>query len=585
MELSMRRIHHLLCILLLVLLAPGSPAQDAAAPRNDQSEEVSEDAEQSSLVAEAAQLISKIEEIFRDEDDLKGREFTAKGEELAVVALQLRQRRIEVMRELGKLVANVAAQQEQGLGATDTRTQAERYCTLVEVAAPKLVNRLEEQVAELRTQRDRAEGDAIAKIEEQLAAANAATDETFKLYLEHVGHLETLGMSSDRSRAELGRQISQHAESLGGHLELARTRLKAAQEHVSEIPGDAGLKQAELSAKARLDATASRLALAADVMVGIDLDVARYRQTLIQATGQITGDVLDVKVARGLLEDGLLALGVWGKDTGPKLVIRAAVFLGVLFIFWLLAALARRLVERTITRLELQLTALARDMVVKLAGRTVILFGFFLALSQVGVEVGALLAGLGIAGFIVGFALQDSLGNFACGALILIYRPYDVNDVIEASGIRGRVSHMTLVSTTILTFDNETLVVPNNKIWGGVIKNVSDQEIRRVDMAFRVSYAEDVPRIEAIFAAILKDHPMVLDDPGPLIKLHKLEDSWVEFAVRPWVATADYWTVYWDVTREVKLRFDREGIRVPFPQQQIHVSDGSGAGNSPSGEG
>jgi small conductance mechanosensitive channel len=257
----------------------------------------------------------------------------------------------------------------------------------------------------------------------------------------------------------------------------------------------------------------------------------------------------------------------------------------VLFIFWLLAALARRLVERTITRLELQLTALARDMVVKLAGRTVILFGFFLALSQVGVEVGALLAGLGIAGFIVGFALQDSLGNFACGALILIYRPYDVNDVIEASGVRGRVSHMTLVSTTILTFDNETLVVPNNKIWGGVIKNVSDQETRRVDMAFRVSYAEDVPRIEAIFAAILKDHPMVLGDPEPLIKLNKLEDSWVEFAVRPWVATADYWTVYWDVTREVKLRFDRERIRVPFPQQQIHVSDGSGAGNSPSGEG
>jgi small conductance mechanosensitive channel len=131
---------------------------------------------------------------------------------------------------------------------------------------------------------------------------------------------------------------------------------------------------------------------------------------------------------------------------------------------------------------------------------------------------------------------------------------------------------MTLVSTTILTFDNETLVVPNNKIWGGVIKNVSDQKTRRVDMTFRASYTEDIPRIEGIFAAILKEHPCVLDDPEPLIKLHKLEESWIEFAVRPWVETADYWTVYWDVTREVKLRFDREGLRMPFPQQEIRLA-------------
>ncbi len=585
MGLSMRRVHPLLCILLLVLLAPGSPAQEPGAPRSHQSEEGTEDAEQSPLVAEAAELISRIEEILRDPDDLQGREKTATGEELAVVALRLRQRRIEVMRKLGQLVTNVAAQEKQGLDVAETRALAERYCGLTEEAAPRLVNRLEEQVAELRTQRDRAEGDAVAKFEEQLAAANTAMDETFKLYLEHVGHLETLGLSSDRSRAELGRQISQHAESLAGHLELARTRLRDARARAAEAPDDAGYQQAELAAKARLDATASQLSHAADVMRGIDLDAARYRRALIQATGQITGDVLDVDVARGLLDDWLLALGAWSKAAGPTLVIRSAVFLGVLLLFGLLAALTRRFVERTVTRPGFQLTALARDMVVRLVGRAIIVFGFFVALSQIGIEVGALLAGLGIAGFIIGFALQDTLGNFACGALILIYRPYDVGDVIEAGGMRGRVSHMTLVSTTILTFDNETLVIPNNKIWGGVIKNVSDQKTRRVDMIFRASYAEDVSRIEGIFAAILKEHPRVLDDPEPLIKLHKLGDSWIEFAVRPWVETADYWTVYWDVTREVKLRFDCEGIRVPFPQQQIQLTGGPGTtGEGPSRE-
>ena len=572
----MRRAHHLIFILLLVVLASGSSAQEAGESRNDQSGEGSEGIEQSPLVAEAAELISSIDEIIREADDLNAREQTAVGEELAVVALRLRQARIEVMRKLGELVTNVVAQGEQGFEAAETRVQAERYCGIVEGAVPTLVNRLEEDVAELRTQRDQAEGDAVAKIKERLAAANAAMDEIFKLYLEHVGHLETLGLSSRRSRAELGRQISQHAGSLAGHLELARTRLRDALALAAEAPDDVGYQQAELAAKAQLELLASRLSNAADVMEGVGLDAARYRQVLIQATGKITGDVLNVDVARGLFDDGLLALNAWFKATGPTLATRAAVFLGVLFLFRLLAGLTRRFVERAVTRPGFQLTALARNMLVGLVGRTIMTLGFFVALSQIGIQVGALLAGLGIFGFIVGFALQDSLGNFACGALILIYRPYDVGDVIEAGGIRGRVNHMTLVSTTILTFDNETLVVPNNKIWGGVIKNVSDQKTRRVDMTFRAAYAEDVPRIEGIFAAILKEHPCVLDDPEPLIKLHKLEESWIEFAVRPWVKTADYWTVYWDVTREVKLRFDREGLRMPFPQQEIRLAGGPG---------
>jgi small conductance mechanosensitive channel len=130
---------------------------------------------------------------------------------------------------------------------------------------------------------------------------------------------------------------------------------------------------------------------------------------------------------------------------------------------------------------------------------------------------------------------------------------------------------MSLVATTILTIDNQTLVIPNGKIWGDVIKNVTFENRRRVDMTFRVSYADDTDHVENVLAGILKDDARVLEDPEPLLKLHKLEENAVEFIVRPWVKTADYWDVYWDVTREVKRRFDREGITIPVAQREVRV--------------
>ena len=205
------------------------------------------------------------------------------------------------------------------------------------------------------------------------------------------------------------------------------------------------------------------------------------------------------------------------------------------------------------------------------SSRVVMAIGFLVALSQLGFQVGPLLAGLGIAGFIVGFALQDSLANFAAGAMILVYRPFDVGDVIEAAGVSGKVSAMSLVSTTIHTFDNQTLIVPNNRIWGDVIPNVTAQRTRRVDLVFGIGYGDDVEHAERVLLDVISKHPKTLDDPEPMVKVHKLGESGVEFVVRPWARTQDYWDVYWDLTREVKLRFDREGIRIPFPQRDVHL--------------
>ena len=139
---------------------------------------------------------------------------------------------------------------------------------------------------------------------------------------------------------------------------------------------------------------------------------------------------------------------------------------------------------------------------------------------------------------------------------------------------------MSLVATTILTLDHQTLVIPNSKIWGDVIKNVTAQKERRIDMVFGISYSDDIPHAERVLGEILGNHEKVLEDPEPIVRLHNLGESSVDFVVRPWVKTDDYWDVYWDITREVKMRFDAEGISIPFPQRDVHVI-GEKAAESP----
>ncbi len=146
-----------------------------------------------------------------------------------------------------------------------------------------------------------------------------------------------------------------------------------------------------------------------------------------------------------------------------------------------------------------------------------------------------------------------------------------MDDFVEVTGASGLVKNMNLVSTTITTFDNQTLVVPNSRIWGDVIKNVTAQKLRRVDLEFGIGYSDDVEHAERVLQDVVYSHDMVLKKPEALIKLHSLGDSSVNFIVRPWTKTENYWDVYWDLMREVKLRFDREGISIPFPQRDVHL--------------
>ncbi|WP_197230969.1 mechanosensitive ion channel domain-containing protein [Novipirellula artificiosorum] len=265
------------------------------------------------------------------------------------------------------------------------------------------------------------------------------------------------------------------------------------------------------------------------------------------------------------------------EEGGIRWAWRLFSFFLVLAVTLLVAGFVSRIVHRWLDRTS-HLSKLAEHLISRSIRRVILLLGFLIALTRLGIDIGPLLAAVGATGFIIGFALQGTLSNFASGLMILLNRPFDVGDVVNAGGVAGTVSEMNLVSTTFKSFDNQKIIVPNNEIWDSVITNVTANNTRRVDLTFGCGYDDDLDRVEQVLTEAVHDHPLVLEDPAPTIKLNELAESSVNFIVRPWSKTTDYWTVHWDLTRTIKKRFDEEGISIPFPQQDVHVKTVAGSG-------
>lgn len=260
-----------------------------------------------------------------------------------------------------------------------------------------------------------------------------------------------------------------------------------------------------------------------------------------------------------------------GRDDGGKLwVKRALVAAMILLIFWIASKFAGRVTARALSQ-NARASSLLENFARRTAGGVVFVVGVLMALSVLGVEIGPLMAAMGAGGFIVGFALQETLGSFASGLMIMVYRPFDVDDYINVSGFEGTVKEMSLVSTTLLTVDNKVLVIPNKKAWGDTIINFTGRDVRRVDLVFGIGYDDDILHAMGVLKQIASDHPLVLEQPALKIDVDELADSSVNLFCRPWVKTADYWNVRWDLTRQVKERFDAEGISFPYPQRDVHV--------------
>jgi len=257
-------------------------------------------------------------------------------------------------------------------------------------------------------------------------------------------------------------------------------------------------------------------------------------------------------------------------EGGGALAMKIAIFLAVLFALWSIARIVSGIARRALAKVP-NMSQLLRSFLASFAYWVTIGVGLLATLAAMGVNIAGVLALVGGASFIVAFAMQSTLSNFAAGLMIMIYRPFDVGNYVTVAGVSGTVKEVSLVSTTVITPDNQVIVIPNGNVWGSVITNVTGSETRRVDLVFGIGYQDDAQAAMRVMEEVVTEHPLILKEPAPTIRLHELGESSVNFVCRPWTKTSDYWTVYWDVTQKVKERFDAAGITIPYPQRDVHV--------------
>jgi small conductance mechanosensitive channel len=250
------------------------------------------------------------------------------------------------------------------------------------------------------------------------------------------------------------------------------------------------------------------------------------------------------------------------KDMLVVIITFAAVFVFARVLAWLLMLGIRRVSS---------MSRLLQDFLAKAIFWLILLFGILFSLSIAGFSITPLFAVVGGASFILAFAMQETLGNLAAGMMIMINKPFDVGDFVSTNSVSGKVEAVSIVSTTIRTVDNQVVILPNSTVWSSVITNVTVSPTRRVDMVFGIGYGDDIEKAMEVLQKTVADHPQVLDEPEPNIQVHELADSSVNLICRPWARTEDYWSVYWDLNRQVKAGFDAAGITIPFPQRDVHL--------------
>ena len=255
----------------------------------------------------------------------------------------------------------------------------------------------------------------------------------------------------------------------------------------------------------------------------------------------------------------------YATDYGLKILAAIAIFIIGRLVVGIVAGFVRRMMARskadeTLTKFVVSLTRIGLLTIVIIA-----------VLGALGIETASFVAVIGAAGLAVGFALQGSLSNFASGVMLIIFRPFKAGDYVEAGGQAGSVESIQIFNTIMKTPDNKKVIIPNSAVTGGNIVNYSAHETRRVDLVFGIGYGDDIKKAKTTLEQILAADSRILKDPAPTVAVLELADSSVNFAVRPWVNTADYWAVYFDLTEKVKLTFDEQGISIPFPQQDVHM--------------
>lgn len=436
---------------------------------------------------------------------------------------------------------------------------------------------LSQRIATLVNELNKAKGEDKFAILNQYQEVRFYLNSSYKEQAQNLIWAKKLNLNTIQDESTFKRNVQSQLEQIAAGIEYLKHKRQNENQLLKETP-----EAERASLLLNLSITNKQINIITEslqVMMALadDLDIhtAQYKKLYFNVTGSVTQDLLNKDVLITIFDDWSAQLWKWITENTPKLLFKLLIVFIILYVTRLISKIVKKVIGQMVANKKLKFSHLMQDFFVSMSGNFVWIVGLLIALSQMGINLAPVLTGFGIASVIIGFALQDTLSNFAAGMMLLIYRPFDVGDFVYAGGVEGKVSHMSLVNTTIKTFDNQIIIVPNSKIWGDVIKNVTHERVRRVDMVFGVSYSDDIETVEKIFEDIITNHPAVLKSPEPMIKVGTLNSSSVDFLVRPWVKTDDYWDVYWDVTREVKIRFDKEGITIPFPQQDIHVYQGS----------
>ncbi len=247
-----------------------------------------------------------------------------------------------------------------------------------------------------------------------------------------------------------------------------------------------------------------------------------------------------------------------------SIIMAIVIFLIGKFAVKILVKLARKLMTKA------KVDEILINFIASIISTVLLLFVIIAALDQLGVNTTSMIALIGAAGLAIGLALQGTLQNLASGVMLIIFRPFNASDFVEVAGVSGIVEEIGIFTTTMRTPDNREIIIPNGEVFGGTITNYSKRNTRRVDMVFGIGYDDDLLKAKEIIARILGEDGRILADPAPTIAVGELADSSVNFKVRPWCKTADYWDVYGDTHEKIKLAFDAEGISIPYPQMDVH---------------
>jgi len=256
-----------------------------------------------------------------------------------------------------------------------------------------------------------------------------------------------------------------------------------------------------------------------------------------------------------------------GLRVALDIAIFVAMISGILFVSSAARSYARRRLSRTTNT-----SALSRNFFASSAYWMTLVISFLVVLSLLGIRVSPLLAVFGGISFILGFALQDTIGNAVSGLMIMINRPFDLGHFVRAGNDSGFVESMTIMSTKIRTADNQIIQIPNSKVWSDVIANANASDTRRVDLVFGISYSDDVDKAIGVLKRLVDEHPLCLRAPEVQVFLGGLGENSVDVFCRPWVETKNYWEVYWGLTAAAKQAFDANGITLPFPQVEVHIN-------------